>query len=147
MTERWLPVIGYETLYEVSDLGNVRSLDRLIVHRDGHTQRRRGKNLALALSEEGRPLITLSRLGKAKPSRVQTLVLEAFVGPRPTGMVCCHANDIVTDNRLTNLRWDTRSANNFDAVTNGRNQQVNKTHCPAGHKYTAENTCGGSGSG
>lgn len=50
---------------------------------------------------------------------VHHLVLEAFVGPRPVGMECCHGNGIPTDNRLANLRWDTRKANRDDAVRHG----------------------------
>lgn len=48
---------------------------------------------------------------------VHALVLETFVGPRPDGMECCHwkpAPDGGYDNRLMNLRWDTRSANAYD---------------------------------
>lgn len=49
---------------------------------------------------------------------VHHLVLAAFVGPRPVGMEACHQNDEPTDNRLVNLRWDTRKANAEDAVAN-----------------------------
>ncbi len=51
--------------------------------------------------------------------KVHHLVLEAFVGPRPEGMVCCHQNDDPADNRLENLRWDTPASNNQDAIRNG----------------------------
>lgn len=49
-------------------------------------------------------------------SQVHRLVLEAFVGPCPAGMVGCHNNGDHTDNRLENLRWDTPSANNLDRI-------------------------------
>lgn len=51
---------------------------------------------------------------------VHLLVLEEFIGPRPAGMVACHANDIKADNHLTNLRWDTPSSNWDDRRRNGR---------------------------
>lgn len=54
---------------------------------------------------------------------VHQLVLEAFVGPRPDGLVCCHDNDVKTDNRLSNLRYDTQAANCADAVRNGRTKR------------------------
>jgi hypothetical protein len=57
--------------------------------------------------------------GKGAAMYVHRIVLEAFVGPCPTGMVACHADDVKADNRLENLRWDTQSANCHDAVRNG----------------------------
>jgi NUMOD4 motif len=39
MQENWLPIVGYEGLYEVSDLGRVRSLDRIVERKDGRQQR------------------------------------------------------------------------------------------------------------
>jgi hypothetical protein len=52
--------------------------------------------------------------------RVHVLVLEAFVGPRPPGMVCCHGDGDPTNNALSNLRWDTPQANHADRVKHGR---------------------------
>lgn len=56
---------------------------------------------------------------RGRKYRVHRLVLEAFVGPCPPGMECCHNNGNPADNRLENLRWDTRSANCLDAVQHG----------------------------
>lgn len=50
---------------------------------------------------------------------VHQLVLESFVGPRPSEMQACHNNGDGHDNRLANLRWDTRSANTADAMRHG----------------------------
>jgi hypothetical protein len=50
---------------------------------------------------------------------VHALVLEAFVGPRPEGFDACHNNGNKTDNRLENLRWDTKSANSLDKRRHG----------------------------
>jgi len=51
---------------------------------------------------------------------VHHLVLEAFVGPCPDGMECCHLDDDRTNNRLENLRWDTHRSNCADALRNGK---------------------------
>lgn len=48
------------------------------------------------------------------------IVLQAFVGSCPDGMVCCHENDNSSDNRPCNLRWDTPKNNAADALRNGR---------------------------
>lgn len=51
---------------------------------------------------------------------VHNLILEAFVGPRPSGMYGRHLNDIKTDNRLENLAWGTPKQNSADSLANGR---------------------------
>lgn len=136
MAEEWRSVVGYEGSYEVSDRGRVRSLDRL-----DYIGRRRSGAMLHPFSDDGGYLcLTLRKNGKPRKVTVHVLVLEAFVGPRPPEMLGCHWNDIPYDNRLENLRWDTRSANMRDAVRNGRHVLANRTHCPQGHEYTAENT-------
>ena len=52
--------------------------------------------------------------------KVHTLVLIAFVGPRPDGLMCCHNDGDPTNNHLDNLRWDTGSANMQDMIRHGR---------------------------
>ncbi len=64
--------------------------------------------------------VRLSRNGRKANLRVHSLILKAFIGPRPKGKMGCHENDIPSDNRLTNLRWDTQKGNSKDAVKNGR---------------------------
>lgn len=57
--------------------------------------------------------------GKRVQKKVHTLILEAFVGPCPDGMVGCHENDNREDNRLSNLRWGTQKSNMEDRGRNG----------------------------
>lgn len=59
------------------------------------------------------------RDGRRVRRMVHSLVLLAFVGPRPVGMDACHGNGECTDNRLMNLRWDTRQANVDDMRAHG----------------------------
>lgn len=144
-SEYWKPVLGYEDAYEVSDTGNVRSLTRvekMPPHpRTGKPwcRTRHGMPLRLLLGgPEGKKYFQVSLTGHAQ-RKVHLLVLEAFIGPRPPGMHGCHNNGDKLDNRLTNLRWDTPGANNRDKREHGTNHQVNKTHCPRGHEYSADN--------
>jgi hypothetical protein len=67
------------------------------------------------------------------------LILLAFVGEPPPGYECCHNNDDPSDNRLENLRWDTRTQNIQDAIRHGRNWQLNKQTCPWGHPLREPN--------
>jgi hypothetical protein len=141
MTEQWLPVAGWEGAYEVSDQGRVRSLERTVLRR-GHGGKRRvpAKLLTPSPNDKGTMAVGLGN-GTRKTTRRQVgrLVLETFVGPCPPGLECCHANDNPADNRLINLRWDTRSANQVDRVHNGNHYNSNKTHCIHGHEFTPEN--------
>jgi hypothetical protein len=136
MTERWLPVVGYEGIYEVSDLGRVRSF---LWRGPGNVRRKYARIMKPGLRKDY-PVITMYRDGAIKKRNVHHLVLEAFVGPCPPGLEACHDNDVADDNRLENLRWDTRSANERDKVHNGNNHNARKTHCPQGHPYSPENT-------
>lgn len=130
--ERWA-VIPFCSGYEASSLGRVRSVDRVIMRSNGQPQRRRGQILSLIVRSDGRPTVCVSR-GKHRTKRfVHHLVLEAFVGPRPEGMECCHDDDDPANNRLENLRWDTHSSNLNDRIKNGSLWQANRTHCPLTH--------------
>ena len=71
---------------------------------------------------------------------VHILMLEAFVGPRPPGLDACHKDDDGLNNVLSNLRWDTKSANAIDCVRNGNHPSRRRRECPQGHEYTPANT-------
>jgi len=66
----------------------------------------------------GYPVADISTGGSRKPESIHRLVLEAFVGPCPDGMVCCHNDGNPLNSRLSNLRWDTQSANVLEGSLN-----------------------------
>lgn len=135
-TERWKPIPGYEDLYEVSTLGRVRSLDRYIATATGQ-RLTRGVVMRLQGGDDQKLWryysVGLSRHGKKSRHSVHRLVLQAFVGPCPDGMEACHNNGDYTDNRLANLRWDTKAENGADKIQH-------RTHCARGHEYTSQST-------
>jgi hypothetical protein len=117
--EQWRPVVGWEHLYEVSDLGRVRSLPRYIpaVNRDGtgRLNRCRGQLLKGTPDRDGYLKVNLrNTLGGVRTRLVHTLVAEAWIGPRPTGLDVCHGPAGTADNSRRNLRYDSRSANEAD---------------------------------
>lgn len=141
MSETWKSVPGYEGEYEVSATGLVRSLDRQVVSRNGVVMNRRGKELkASAVDSLGHRAVYLCRNGGVKIKLVHRLVLEAFIGAPPNGLIGCHNNGIATDNRLENLRLDTPSANAQDCIRHGNHNFASRTHCKHGHEYTDGNT-------
>lgn len=135
--ERWLPIPGYEGSYEVSDQGRVRSLTRTIVDRLGRPSRRSGTILRPVASKFGHLNVALWKDGKSASPKVHRIVMAAFVGPLPAGMETCHNNGDPTDNRLSNLRYDTRSSNSMDSVRHRTHFQVKKDHCPKGHDLSS----------
>jgi hypothetical protein len=82
---------------------------------------RSGKLIPLraAKASSGYRLVTIYADGKKSTRSVHSLVLTAFVGPRPDGMVGCHNNGVCHDNRIENLRWDTQAGNLRDRVAHG----------------------------
>ena len=136
-SSEWLPVVGYEGLYEVSVLGRVRSVDRVVNGRWGD---RRMGGVVLSPGGSSRPHVQLCRDGEKKYVKVSKLVAEAFLGKRPADNVLRHLNDDPFDNRLVNLVYGTYSDNAYDSVRNGRHHEANKTRCRYGHEFTPENT-------
>ena len=139
-TETWKPVVGWEGFYEVSDQGRVRSLDRTVIFKDGRTRTWRRATRKLQPDSSGHLNVMLQKDGKTGTGyRVHRLVMAAFVGPCPADMEVCHNNGDPTDNRLANLRYDTRAANVRDCIDHGRNVNTEKRNCPRGHPLAAPN--------
>lgn len=139
VTERWLPVVSWEGYYEVSDLGRVRSVDRVVPYQGGSPRRIRSRILRQITDDFGRRRVTLAKHGRNYPVRVHHLVLTAFVGPCPQNMERCHGVGGNGDNRLCNLRYDSHSANMFDKQRDGTDHQLNKTHCNFDHRLVMPN--------
>lgn len=122
MTERWLPVVGYEGLYEVSDLGQVRSLDRIVPGRWGQ-QRRRGQILVQCLNPNGYWTVGLCR---PEPERrfthrtwcVHKLVARAHLGPA-NGRQVRHGALGQLVNAVTNLCYGSANDNAADRERDG----------------------------
>jgi hypothetical protein len=102
--ERWKAVTGYEELYEVSSLGNVRSLPK----------RNQKQMLIMSPKISRYRYVLLVKDNKRKMFSVGSLVLTAFKGPRPYKLEVDHINRVKTDDRLTNLRWLSRSQNELN---------------------------------
>ena len=116
----WRPVFGYEGLYSVSSRGDVRSEDCLVAHSTpGTMKRKRGKPLKTHPNRKGYLMVQLCNQGRIKFRSVHSLVLEAFVGPRPQGADACHNDSDPANNCASNLRWDTRAGNFSDKIANG----------------------------
>jgi len=117
--ETWRPVPGFEGIYEVSDHGRVRSLDK-VVRCKGGTRVHRGKVLSPGKKRRGGYLYaSLCLCGDIQYLYVHRLVLSAFEGPPSGGLQTCHNDGDPTNNRLDNLRYDTRDSNEADKRKHG----------------------------
>jgi hypothetical protein len=106
MSDAWLPIPGYEGLYEVSSTGMVRGVARKVPHGKGNGYRNvKGRMLSASPANNGYPCVVLSKKGKRKPCTVHRLVMLAFTGPCPNGMVVAHADGNPLNPRLENLRY------------------------------------------
>lgn len=117
--EIWKPVVGWEGLYEVSNMGRVASL-----RPRGMNEKRRPRTPHRSLCKplarrNGYVHVALCLRNTRKWRSVHHLVLESFVGPRPSGGQCRHLNGITNDNRLSNLLWGTQEENSADKRRHG----------------------------
>jgi NUMOD4 motif/HNH endonuclease len=106
LSEQWKPVPGWDG-YEVSDLGRVRSLDRILPG----GQFCAGTVLKQSPDSRGYMRVSLQRGRKSSTKRVHVLVMEAFAGPRPAGMHILHKDDDKSRNDINSLRYGTGSEN------------------------------------
>ncbi|QBI97752.1 HNH endonuclease [Mycobacterium phage Zeuska] len=121
---QWRPVVGHEGKYLVSDEGQILSLIT-------------GKTLRPGTMVSGHRYVTIAR--PSRTALVHTLVMEAFVGPRPEGYEIRHLNGNPDDNRLENLQYGTRSENAEDSKAHGTHFHAGLTHCKRGHELSGGN--------
>lgn len=148
LTEKWLSVVGFESLYEVSDLGRVRSLP------GGH---RKGDVLNPAKRNKDYWTVSLFKDGVSKQYLIHRLVAIAHIPNPENKPVVNHKNGITHENMVSNLEWNTVSENTKHGYAvlgrqvllhPNRQKQVatyirnnnNRTHCKHGHALTTGNT-------
>ena len=110
MEEIWKDVVGYEGYYQVSNLGRVRSLDRIA----SNGRKIKGKILSTKVNTPPYyPRVSLSVNGKMKLVQVHRLVAQAFVyNPDPEHKTQVgHKDESRTNNRADNLEWVTPKEN------------------------------------
>lgn len=117
--EVWKDVQGYEGLYLVSNLGRVKSLDRVTykISRWGTlTEYRLGSKILKPNPCTKHAVVTLYKDKLGKNKQIHRAVLEAFVSPCPPGMEGCHNDGNPRNNNVLNLRWDTHKGNHQDRI-------------------------------
>lgn len=116
--EKWLPVIGYEGRYEVSNHGRVYSVPRHEYNHGRHpTPTKRGRRGGLLSLRKGNYLnVTLFKDGKPKIVNVHRLVAVHFVPNVHNYPEVNHLDEVRHNNYYRNLEWTTRSGNALHSV-------------------------------
>ena len=121
LNETWKPIKGYEGLYEVSSLGNVRSVDRHLMFSD-RCCFLKGKPRKPYYKSDGYLKVRLYKNGQGKNYSVHRLVAEAFI-PNPNDLPFIdHINTIRDDNKVENLQWCTQKENCNNPLTREHNK-------------------------
>lgn len=111
MNEVWQSIKGYEGLYEVSNTGKVRSLDRVVRTKNGNTQTYYGKEKTLSNNGTDYYFVTLYKNNKGKRFYIHRLVYSTFVEGIPEGLTINHIDYDKSNNTVENLELMTRSEN------------------------------------
>lgn len=125
-TERWLPVPGWEGLYDVSDMGRVKSLARKVLRRYHGWQAVPECILKGRVDKSGYLYVALSRPGRTFTVKVHRLVLLAFHGTSAQALSGDHINGDRLDNRAANLRFCTPAENSANMRRLGRQARGEK---------------------
>jgi len=109
--EIWKDITGYEGLYQVSNTGKVRSLDRITNGPYGSKRLVKGRELVLHKSGSGYLFANLAKDSKHICKEVHRLVMNEFVGPRFNDLVVDHIDNNKLNNHVSNLQYVTHRFN------------------------------------
>lgn len=125
--EIWKDIKGYEGLYQVSNMGRVKSLERVVFRGNGHGKRILDEKILKLSSIHGYLIAFLFNGSKRKNYRVHRLVAQAFIPNPENKPEIDHINTIRTDNRVENLRWVTKKENILNPLS--LEHRSGENHC------------------
>lgn len=120
ITEIWKDIKDYEGLYQVSNLGRVKSMDRIITRKDGISQFRKGIIKIPKINSDGYHTVTLSKNGNNKTLGIHILVARHYISNPENKSEVNHIDFNRKNNRVDNLEWCTHQENIQHSSNNGR---------------------------
>jgi hypothetical protein len=135
--EQWKDIKGYEGAYQISNLGRIKSLDRICVEMPRGCKRHiKGKLMSPTDNGKGYMIISLKKHGTRKSKYIHRLVAEAFI-PNPNSYtIVNHIDYNKKNNNVNNLEWCTQKDNIQHSSKNMRKPHNCKSS--TGHKYITQ---------
>lgn len=135
--EEWKDIQGYEGLYQVSNLGRVKSLYRL----NSRGQKIKGKILKYSINPKGYAIVILCKNGITKTISVHRLVAIHFIENPNNLNVINHIDGNKINNNITNLEWCTQSENVKHAYRTGLAKITDETKRKMSESCKGEKSC------
>ena len=134
--EHWKPIIGFEGLYEISDLGRVKSLSRYVKSKANSKMKIPERILKTGKNKCGYALVVLMKNNKRHNKLVHRLVAKAFINNPENYAVVNHIDGNKHNNSLENLEWCTSKENIHHAMRIGLRNDKGENNW--GHKLSNE---------
>lgn len=115
--EIWKPVKGLNGEYEVSNMARIRTVEHVVVVKNGRTMKILPRIKKQVLDHHGYLYVKVKKDGKQHSLRVHRAIMEAFVENPENKPFIDHINTIKTDNRIENLKWVTAHENTQNPIT------------------------------
>lgn len=126
----WTDIPGWETRYQITEHGLVRSKDMTVGAKGGGTAVRRGRVLASVAKNNGYLCVTLADGFNRPQIGIHRLVARVFIGECPLGLNVLHNDGNKLNNHYSNLRYGTQADNHADTLKHGR-RPVGESHALA----------------
>lgn len=123
--EKWRDIKGYEGLYMASNLGRVKSLDRILTFKDGRKRISYGRILSAGIDQKGYLRIVLCNANKRSTQKVHRIVASSFIENKESKSQVNHIDGNKKNNKLENLEWNT-------------NKENSNHYCKNKHKFKKE---------
>lgn len=125
MKEIWEDIEGYEGYYQISNLGNVKSLDRMVKNNHGFCLRK-GKLIKSLINKQGYYFVNLKKNSQNEIKLIHRLIAETFINNDNNFPCVNHIDGNKLNNNVNNLEWCTYSHNIKEAFRLGLNKYTYK---------------------
>lgn len=132
LNEIWVDIKGYEGYYQVNNLGDIRSMDRVLIYPDGSKKNKKGILKKYSNLKNGYLLCSLNKNHKTKALLVHTIVAMAFIPNPYNKSQVNHKDGNKKNNKVENLEWVTPSENQLHSfhVLNAPRTFSKPIYCP-----------------